>query len=70
MDQHTVTSSEGMVAAVKASAQQTYEEARKHPFEIECGTTKFTFKEGVTDRRADTIVANLRRVSKRYFEVR
>ena len=70
MDQHTVTSRDGMVAAVKASAQQTYEEARKHPFEIECGTAKFTFKEGVTERRADTLLRNISKVSKRYFEVR
>lgn len=70
MDQHTVTSRDGMAAAVKAASQPTFEEARKHPFEVTCGTAKYTFKEGVTERRADTLLRNISKVPKRHFEVR
>jgi hypothetical protein len=37
---------------------------------VVCGTAKYTFKEGVTERRADTLLRNISKVPKRHFEVR
>ena len=70
MDQHIVNTRDELGAAIRASAHPTFAEACKHPFEIECGTAKFTFKEGITERRADTLLRRISKVPKRHFEVR
>lgn len=69
VDNFTVESRDGLAAAVKAAAHLTYADAREHPFEITLGPTKYTFKEGVTERRADQIAANIRKITKKAFEV-
>jgi len=54
----------------QCSMPETFAEARVTPFEVTCGTAKYTFKEGVTERRADTLLRRISKVPKRHFEVR
>jgi hypothetical protein len=70
MDEFVVDSRDGLIAAVKAAAVPTYEEARKNPFCVQWDSARFTFKEGVTERRADSIATSARRIPKRHFEVK
>lgn len=70
MDQHIVNTRGELGAAIKAAAQPTFADARANPFTVVCGTAKYTFKEGVTERRADTLLRNISKVPKRHFEVR
>lgn len=50
------------IAAVRAVARPTYEEARKHPVTIQYKTTRFTFGEGIHTLRAEQLVRNTRGV--------
>lgn len=70
MDRHIVNTRDELGAAIRASACETFAEARVTPFEVTCGTAKYTFKEGVTERRADTLLRRISKVPKRHFEVR
>jgi hypothetical protein len=70
MDRHIVNTRGELGAAIKAAAQPTLADARDNPFTVVCGTTKYTFKEGVTERRADTLLRRISKVPKRHFEVR
>ncbi len=49
------------VAAVRAVAHPTYEEARKHPVVIQYKTTQLNFHEGIHTKRAEEIALRLRR---------
>lgn len=70
MDRHIANTRDELGAAIKAASQPTFEDARANPFEVTCGTAKYTFKEGVTERRADTLLRRISKVPKRHFEVR
>ena len=50
-----------LIAALKAAAQPTFEVAKKHPFTVRWGSTRYTFKEGVSQLRAAEIVTNIER---------
>lgn len=50
-----------LVAALKAAAQPTFEVAKKHPFTVRWGSTRYTFKEGVSEIRLKQILANVAR---------
>ena len=69
IDRYVVESRDGLVAAVNAAAQPTFEEARQNPCTIQLGSTTYKFKEGISEFRAKEIVANIRKVSARAFEI-
>ena len=70
MLQHVVTNRAQLVAAIKASTKQTFEEARANPVHIQCGTTNYAFKEGLHHKRAAEIIHKILRTSKAAFEVK
>ena len=65
MDDLVVESSAQLAAAVAAAAQPTFELAKASPFRITWGTTVYTFKQGVHEARARSIVRNIKRVMRR-----
>ena len=69
MLEHTVTNRAELVAAVRAAAQTTHAEARKNPVHITCGTTAYRFPNGLHTSRAEQIVRNILRTTKKAFEV-
>ena len=70
MDEYVVETRAQLAQAVLAAAQPTFEEARKNPAQIICGTTKYTFKEGIHESRAKKIAANIRRTSAAAWSVK
>lgn len=56
-----VTSTKALIAAIRAAAHPTYEEARKDPVTIRFNTTTYTFKEGIHEVRAEDLVRNINR---------
>lgn len=70
MLEYEVCSRDQLVAAVKTAAQRTHKEALDNPVQIKCGSTKYTFKEGIHTRRADEIIAKIRATSKKAFDVK
>jgi hypothetical protein len=58
---NVVTSKAQMVAALRAAAHPTFEQARKDPVTIRWGTTLFKFKEGIHTTRAEEIIKNILR---------
>lgn len=54
-----VTSKAQMVAALRAAAHPTFEQARKDPVTIRWDTTLFKFKEGIHAARAEEIIKNI-----------
>jgi hypothetical protein len=50
-----------LTAAVQAAACATYEQAKQNPVSIQWGRTRYTFKEGIHERRAKAIVRNINR---------
>ena len=67
---HTVTNRAELVAAVRAAAQTTHAEARKTPVRITCGTTEYHFPNGLHTSRAEQIVRNILRTTKKAFDVK
>lgn len=59
MDTNEVTSKAQLVAALKASAHDSFAEAKQNPFEIALGRTKYTFKEGLHTQRLDAILSTI-----------
>jgi len=68
-EQYVVESRDQLVAAINAAACPTFEEARANPVTVSLGTTTYKFREGVAEIRAKEIVANIRKVTKRAFEI-
>lgn len=72
MDQEptaVVYSQTQLTAAVKAAARLTYAEAKDAPALIVLGKTRYSFPEGLTDRRATEIARNIMRTSASAFKV-
>ena len=59
MDEMVVESKAALVAAIKAGAQRTFELAKANPFQVTLGTTVYTFKEGLHERRAKAIIKTI-----------
>jgi len=57
----TVNTKAEFIAAIRAVAHPTYEEARKNPVTIQYKTTQMTFSEGIHTKRAEDIALRLRR---------
>lgn len=55
-----VTNKLQLIAAIRAAAHPTYDEARKDPVTIRFGTCVYTFKEGIHEKRAEEIVKNIK----------
>lgn len=47
-------------AAIRAAAQPTFEQARQNPVRILFGTTRMTFREGISEIRAKQLIRNSR----------
>ncbi len=72
MDQEptaVVHSQKQLVAAIKAAARLTYAEAKDAPALIVLGKARYSFPEGLTDRRAAEIAHNIMRTSASAFRV-
>lgn len=50
-----------LMAAIRACACLTHAEAKRNPATIVWGSTTYTFKDGLHERRANIIVRNIRR---------
>lgn len=70
MLEYEVTNRAGMVAAVKAAAQPTFEQAKQNPVQIKCGGTTYSFKEGISEQRAKALLQRIMETSKKAFEVK
>ena len=70
MNEFDVTSKAEMIAAVKAAAVPTYEEARRNPVTIRLlGTScRYLFPEGIQERRAEGIVRRVKALPARVFQ--
>lgn len=64
-----VRSREQLKAAVRAMAQPTHREAALHPGRVRLGSATYNFPEGVTERRAEKIAANINKYPKGAFHV-
>ena len=69
MDQMIVRSKPELVAAIKAGAQPTFELAKANPFTVRLGTVKYTFKDGLHERRAREIVREIHRTPAKAFSI-
>lgn len=58
-----------LIAAIQAGACNTFAEARKAPFTVQLGSTRYSFIEGLTQQRADYICANARHTHPLAFKV-
>jgi hypothetical protein len=56
MDTMTVENKLGLIAAIRAGSRDTFEQARLNPFEVQLGKARYTFKEGLHERRAKAII--------------
>ena len=56
-----VTSKQAFVAAIRAAAHPTYEQARANPVQLKWNTTTYTFKEGIHEARAEELLRNVNR---------
>lgn len=70
MLEYEVHNRDELAAAVAAATQRSYKEAKENPVEIKCGSTTYTFKEGIHGLRAAQIIAKIKATSKKAFEVR
>ena len=68
MDTMIVQTKPQLVAAIKAGARLTFEEAKANPFEVQLGKTKYTFKAGLHERRSREIIRNIHRTPARAFD--
>ena len=68
MDEMVVDSKSALVAAIKAGSRLTFEEAKANPFQVTLGTTKYTFKEGLHERRAKAIIKQIHQTPARAFD--
>lgn len=59
---HVVNTRAELIAAVRASAQPTYELAKRNPVLIQFGRATYTFKEGIHEQRAIQIEKNIRKM--------
>ena len=69
MLQHVVTNRAQLIAAIRASAKQTFAEAKKNPVHIQCGTANYAFKEGIQEHRGEQIIKTILATSKKAFDV-
>ena len=65
MNEYEVHTRNELIAAVRAAALPTFEEAKRNPVRITFGTCVYTFKEGIHVGRAEAIVKNARRLLRR-----
>lgn len=68
MDTMIVENKPQLVAAIKAGSRMTFEEAKKNPFEVQLGKCKYTFKDGLHERRSREIIKNIHRTPARAFD--
>ncbi len=69
MDSMEVQNKGQLVAALKAGMRDTFEGAKRNPFEVKLGTCTYTFKEGLHERRAASIVRNIHRTPAAAFSL-
>ena len=69
MDEMVVQSKPALIAAIKAGMRATFDEAKACPFIVRCGSTVYTFKEGLHERHARQIVTNIHRTPASAFKV-
>ena len=67
MDEMVVESKPALVAAIKAGSRLTFEEAKANPFTVRLGSTVYTFKEGLHERRAKAIIKQIHQTPARAF---
>lgn len=70
MLEYVVENRAGVVAAVKAATQPTFEKAKENPVQIVCGSTTYSFKEGIHETRAKQLLKKIMDTSKKAFEVK
>ena len=61
MDEMVVFTKPQLVAAIKAGARDTFADAAANPFTVTLGSTVYTFKEGLHERRSKAIITQIRR---------
>jgi len=67
MNEMIVQTKGQLVAAIKAAASPTFEEAKANPCVIRLGTTVYTFKDGIHERRAQKIIREIHRTPHHAF---
>lgn len=61
MNEFVVNTKPELVAAIKAGAEETFDAAKRNPFQVTLGTAVYTFKEGLHVRRSREIIRNIHR---------
>ena len=69
MDIHIVENKTQLEALLRAAAEPTAAMAKLSPFKVRCGTTKYIFREGLTEHRALQIIREIRRTSAKAFSI-
>lgn len=69
MDALVVESRAAFIAALRAVARPSYEEARQHPFTVSIAGTRciYRFPAGVTERDADFLARRIRKTPANAF---
>ena len=62
MLEYEVTNRAGLIAAVNAAAQTTFEAAKANPVRITWGRCTYRFAEGIHATRAEKLVQKIRRL--------
>lgn len=66
---HVVNNRNELCAAIKASAQETFEAAQANPVDIHLGSTVYRFPKGIHERRVQQLLANIRTQPAKAFDV-
>jgi hypothetical protein len=71
MTEFEVESKAGVMVALRAAAQPTFEQARAYPFSVALSDSRFklTFNKGVTEARAEQIVKRLAQTTRKAWGV-
>jgi hypothetical protein len=69
MDVMIVNNQKELIAAINAGARATHNQARENPFAVHLGTTKYTFKEGLHETRAEMLARHIKHTTSTAFTV-
>jgi hypothetical protein len=69
MLEYEVHNRDELVAAIKAATQDDPLDALNNPVHIRCGTTHYTFKDGIVEAQAEVVIRRIMETSAEAFEV-
>jgi len=69
MLEYEVNNRSGLIAAIEAATQPTFEAARENPVVIKNGSATYKFPNGISEVRGKELLANIRKISAKAFDI-